>query len=54
MDSLIYPTTTIITDEVNQRQEIMITPCELTTEGPATSQDGDERPLPPPSRRVDL
>ena len=54
VDSLIYPTTTIITDEVNQRQEIMITPCELTTEGPATSQDGDERPLPPPSRRVDL
>ena len=45
LDSSIYPT--INADEVNQRQEIIITPCEPTTEGPATSQDGDETPFPP-------
>jgi len=38
LDSLIYLTSNI--DEVNQRQEIIITPCEPTIEGPARSQDG--------------
>jgi len=44
LDPLIYPT--INADEGDQRQEIVITPCE-----PAVSQDGDETPLPPPSRK---
>ena len=44
LDSLIYPS-----NEVNQRQEIIITSCEPITDGPATSQDGDETSLPAPS-----
>ena len=49
VDPFIYPT--INTDEVNHHQEIIITPCEPATEGPARSQDGDETPLPAPSRK---
>ena len=49
LDPLIYPT--INRDEVDQRQEIIITSGELTTEGPATFQDGDETSLRPSSRK---
>lgn len=48
LDSHIYPS--INADEVlNQRQEIIISDCEPTTDGPSTFQDGDETSLSLPS-----